>query len=223
MTDCHGLPLIISAPSGAGKSSLLAALLARFNLDGRLRMSVSHTTRAPREGETDHVSYHFVDRGQFEELISRGAFYEYARVFGNYYGTSREVVEQWLSEGHDVLLDIDWQGARRIREQTPGTVSIFILPPSLDILRERLEKRGLDTPEVIASRMSRARDEISHYTEYDYLLFNDVFEQALAELHAIIVACRMQCRRQAAAHEARIAGMLAGMPPAAGTDGMPPP
>lgn len=214
MSGCRGLPLIVSAPSGAGKSSLLGALLARFNLDGRLRLSVSHTTREPREGEVDHVSYHFVDRTRFEELIARGAFYEYAEVFGNYYGTSRETVEQWLDEGHDVLLDIDWQGARRIRELTPGAVSIFIMPPSLEVLQERLEKRGLDSQEVIAGRMNRAQGEISHYTEYDYLLFNDCFEQALSELHAVIVACRMQCRRQSDRHAPWISAMLGGAAPA---------
>lgn len=190
MATAKGSLFIISAPSGAGKSSLIKALLERFNISDRMRLSVSHTTRAPRESEVNHVSYHFVTHEEFEELIARDAFYEYAKVFENYYGTSREVVEQWLGEGKDVLLDIDWQGARKIRERTPGAVSIFIVPPSLEQLRQRLVGRAQDSEEVIASRMEKAQREISHYGEYDYMIYNDSFEQALLELRSIIIAHR---------------------------------
>ena len=144
-----GTLFIVSAPSGAGKSSLIDALLKRFNLDDKLRLSVSHTTRAPRPGEIDHVSYHFITNEEFEKLIERNAFYEYAHVFDHYYGTSREIVEQWLNEGKDVLLDIDWQGARQIRQQTPDAKGIFIVPPSLEELNRRLVTRATDAPEVI--------------------------------------------------------------------------
>ena len=187
-----GTLFIVSAPSGAGKSSLIDALLKRFNLDDSLRLSISHTTRAMRPGETDHVSYHFVDKAEFEKLIERNAFYEYAKVFDNYYGTSREIVEQWLNEGKDVLLDIDWQGARQIREQTPGTKGIFIIPPSLEELNRRLVSRGTDSKEVIEGRMNKAMNEISHYNEYDYVIVNDDLERAYEDLTAIVRAalCR---------------------------------
>lgn len=185
-----GTLFIVSAPSGAGKSSLINALLTRFNLDDKLRLSVSHTTRAPRPGEEDHVSYHFVTTQEFEALIARNAFYEYAKVFDNYYGTSREIVEQWLEEGKDVFLDIDWQGARQIREQTPGAKGIFIIPPSLEELESRLRKRGTDAEEVIVKRMNKAISEISHYNEYDYVIINDDFEQSVLNLRSIILANR---------------------------------
>ncbi len=186
----QGTLYTVSAPSGAGKSSLIAALLDRFNCDDRLRLSVSHTTRAPRPGETDHVSYHFVSEEEFQALVDRGAFYEYAKVFDHHYGTSREIVEQWLAEGKDVLLDIDWQGARIIREQTPAAKGIFILPPSLKELRNRLEKRGQDSEEVISSRMDKAKNEISHCHEYDYVIINDDFETGLLTLRSVILAGR---------------------------------
>ena len=185
-----GTLFIVSAPSGAGKSSLINALLTRFNLDDKLRLSVSHTTRAPRPGEEDHVSYHFVTTQEFEALIARNAFYEYAKVFDNYYGTSREIVEQWLEEGKDVFLDIDWQGARQIREQTPGAKGIFIIPPSLEELNRRLVTRATDSKEVIEKRMSKAVNEISHYNEYDYVLVNDDFEETLLNLRSIVLANR---------------------------------
>ena len=185
-----GTLFIVSAPSGAGKSSLIDALLKRFNLDDKLRLSVSHTTRAPRPGEIDHVSYHFITNEEFEKLIERNAFYEYAHVFDHYYGTSREIVEQWLNEGKDVLLDIDWQGARQIRQQTPDAKGIFIVPPSLEELNRRLVTRATDAPEVIEKRMSKAISEISHYNEYDYVIVNDDFDESLLNMRSIILSNR---------------------------------
>lgn len=191
-----GTLFIVSAPSGAGKSSLIDALLKRFNLDDKLRLSVSHTTRAPRPGEIDHVSYHFITNEEFEKLIERNAFYEYAHVFDNYYGTSREIVEQWLNEGKDVLLDIDWQGARQIRRQTPDAKGIFIVPPSLEELNRRLVTRATDAPEVIEKRMSKAISEISHYNEYDYVIVNDDFDESLLNMRSIILSNRQKMDKQ---------------------------
>lgn len=191
-----GTLFIVSAPSGAGKSSLIDALLKRFNVDDKLRLSVSHTTRAPRPGEVDHVSYHFITNEEFENLIERNAFYEYAHVFDHYYGTSREIVEQWLNEGKDVLLDIDWQGARQIREQTPDAKGIFIVPPSLEELNRRLVTRATDAPEVIEKRMSKALSEISHYNEYDYVIVNDDFDERLLNMRSIILSNRQKTDKQ---------------------------
>lgn len=191
-----GTLFIVSAPSGAGKSSLIDALLKRFNLDDKLRLSVSHTTRAPRPGEIDHVSYHFITNEEFEKLIERNAFYEYAHVFDHYYGTSREIVEQWLNEGKDVLLDIDWQGARQIRQQTPDAKGILIVPPSLEELNRRLVTRATDAPEVIEKRMSKAISEISHYNEYDYVIVNDDFDESLLNMRSIILSNRQKMYKQ---------------------------
>ena len=191
-----GTLFIVSAPSGAGKSSLIDALLKRFNLDDKLRLSVSHTTRAPRPGEIDHVSYHFITNEEFEKLIDRNAFYEYAHVFDHYYGTSREIVEPWLNEGKDVLLDIDWQGARQIRRQTPDAKGIFIVPPSLEELNRRLVTRATDAPEVIEKRMSKAISEISHYNEYDYVIVNDDFDESLLNMRSIILSNRQKMDKQ---------------------------
>src|SRR5574344_2537781 len=191
-----GTLFIVSAPSGAGKSSLIDALLTRFNLDDKLRLSVSHTTRAPRLGETDHVSYHFITNEEFEALIARDASYEYAHVFDHYYGTSKEIVESWLNEGKDVLLDIDWQGARQIRKQTPDAKGIFIVSPSLEELNRRLVGRATDSEEVIKSRMSKAVNEISHFDEYDFVLVNDDFEETLLNLRSIILSNRVTLEKQ---------------------------
>ena len=192
-----GTLFIVSAPSGAGKSSLIKALLERFNADNRLKLSVSHTTRPMRPGEVDHVDYHFVSVDEFEKLIARNAFYEYAHVFGDkYYGTSRELVEQWMDQGHDVLLDIDWQGAQQIRKQTPSARSIFILPPSLTELRSRLVNRAQDSEEVINGRMQKAIAEISHYNEYDYVLVNDNFDETLLKIRSIIIECHCELNNQ---------------------------
>ncbi len=186
----QGTLYIVSAPSGAGKSSLINALLNKFNLDDSLRLSISHTTRDPRPGEVDHESYHFVSTEEFEKLIERNAFFEYARVFSNYYGTSREIVMDWINQGKDVLFDINWQGARIIKEQVPEAVKIFILPPSLNTLRQRLIKRGQDDIDVINKRMAEAMSEISHYDEYDYVIVNDDFDESLITLRSIILSHR---------------------------------
>lgn len=181
---------IVSAPSGAGKSSLISALLRKFNFDDSLRLSISHTTREPRPQEENHVDYHFVSIEDFQELIKRNAFFEYAKVFDNYYGTSKEIVIDWLNQGKDVLFDIDWQGARLIKEQMPEAVKIFILPPSIDELHSRLIKRGQDDIEVIRKRMAQAMTEISHYDEYDYVIINDNFDDSLINLRSIILSHR---------------------------------
>ena len=189
-----GTLFIVSAPSGAGKSSLITALLKKFNLDDSLRLSISHTTRAPRPGEVDHESYHFVSVEEFESLIERDAFFEHAKVFDNYYGTSKEIVLDWINQGKDVLFDIDWQGARLIKEQVPKAIKIFILPPSLDALRQRLIKRGQDEMDVINKRMAQAMSEISHYDEYDYVIINDDFDESLITLRSIILSKRAELK-----------------------------
>ncbi|MEE6075662.1 guanylate kinase [Avibacterium paragallinarum] len=189
---------IISAPSGAGKSSLIAALLAKDN--GReMMVSVSHTTRAPRPGEVDGVHYHFVSTEEFERLIEQDLFLEYAKVFGgHYYGTSLPTIEKSLAQGIDVFLDIDWQGAQQIRAKLPQVKSIFILPPSVEELERRLIGRGQDSAEVIADRMAKATSEMSHYDEYDYVIINDNFEQAVADLQHILRAeCLTKSYQQA--------------------------
>lgn len=189
-----GTLFIVSAPSGAGKSSLITALLKKFNLDDSLRLSISHTTRDPRPGEVDHESYHFVSVEEFESLIERDAFFEHAKVFDNYYGTSKEIVLDWINQGKDVLFDIDWQGARLIKEQVPEAIKIFILPPSLDALRQRLIKRGQDEMDVINKRMAQAMSEISHYDEYDYVIINDDFDESLITLRSIILSKRAELK-----------------------------
>jgi guanylate kinase len=174
---------VVAAPSGGGKTSLISALL---EMDDRIRLSVSHTTRPPRPGESDGVHYHFTDEPTFLELIRENAFLEHARVFDNRYGTDREAVQQQLARGLDVILDIDWQGARQIRDTFPSCRSIFIIPPSLGALRQRLVARGQDSEEVIRRRMHDAQAEISHWDEFDFLVINDDFDLALADLHSII-------------------------------------
>ena len=182
---------ILSAPSGAGKSSLISALLQQDE-HKRMMVSVSHTTRQPRQGEVEGVHYYFVSVEEFERLIDEGIFLEYAKVFGgNYYGTSLPAIEANLAQGIDVFLDIDWQGAQQIRQKVPSVKSIFILPPSLPELERRLVGRGQDSKEVIAERMSKAISEISHYDEYDYVIVNDNFEQALADFQSILQAERL--------------------------------
>src|SRR5579884_3074698 len=165
-----GTLYIISAPSGGGKTSLVKALTASMP---NIIVSVSHTTRPKRPGEEDGVNYHFVDQAQFKKLLAEDLFLEHATVFGNYYGTSRRWVEEKLQAGIDVVLEIDWQGAQQVRKLMPKTVSIFILPPSREVLLERLQARDQDNKAVIAKRMAAASNEISHYHEYDYLVIND--------------------------------------------------
>jgi guanylate kinase len=189
-----GTLYILSAPSGAGKSSLLRALLDAMG--GTVAVSVSHTTRKPRPGEINGRDYHFVDLATFQAMVDEGAFLEHARVFDNHYGTSRQVVEQQLSAGQDVVLEIDWQGARLVRKLMPESTGIFILPPSRETLRERLQGRGQDDPAVIERRMCDAISEMSHYHEYDYLVINDVFERALEDLSAILRSSRLRLAPQ---------------------------
>jgi len=174
---------VVAAPSGGGKTSLINALL---KMDDRIKLSVSHTTRPPRPGEENGVHYHFVDESGFVSLIRENAFLEHARVFDNRYGTGRQAVKQQLAAGFDVILDIDWQGARQIRETFPSCCSVFIIPPSLAVLRQRLEKRGQDSEAVIRRRMRDAQAEISHWNEFDFLVINDDFDLALQDLRSII-------------------------------------
>jgi guanylate kinase len=174
---------VVAAPSGGGKTSLIKALLER---DDNICLSVSHTTRAARQGEIAGQHYHFEDEQTFLELIAQNAFLEHARVFDQRYGTGREAVESKLATGYNVILDIDWQGARQIRASFPGCCSIFILPPSLQILRKRLARRGQDSEETIKRRMKDARAEISHCDEFDFMIVNDDFDLALVDLQSII-------------------------------------
>ena len=179
----HGRLFVIAAPSGAGKTSLVKALLAS---EPRLRLSVSHTTRKRRPTEEDGREYHFVPVPQFERLVARGEFLEHARVFDNFYGTARGFVEEQLRQGHDVILEIDWQGVQQVRRAMPHCVSIFILPPSRRALAERLARRATDSPEIIARRLRDAAADMSHYREFDYVIVNDDFARAVSDLRRIL-------------------------------------
>ncbi|MGQ9426873.1 guanylate kinase [Gilvimarinus sp. F26214L] len=201
----QGTLFTISAPSGAGKTSLVKALVDSTR---GLRVSVSHTTRAIRPGEVDGVNYHFVTRQAFEDMLLNNAFLEHADVFGNLYGTSQGWVEQTLAEGSDVILEIDWQGAAQIRRLMPETVSIFILPPSRETLRGRLTGRGQDDASVIERRLAEAREEMSHYAECQYLVINDVFEEALADLQSIVRSVRLRLSSQSQRQEQLIRDLL---------------
>ena len=199
--NATGTLYTVSAPSGAGKTSLVNALLER---SPSLQVSVSHTTRAQRPGEEDGVNYHFVDEAQFLGMLEEAAFLEHARVFGNLYGTSQAWVEAQLAAGTDVILEIDWQGAAQVKRLLPATCGIFILPPSREALQQRLTGRGQDGPAVIASRLAEAVEEMSHYVQSDYLVVNTDFEQALLELEAIVVCQRLQTLRR----QGELAGLL---------------
>ena len=204
--SCPGNLFVISAPSGAGKTSLVNALLQRVS---GVKVSVSHTTRAQRPGEVDGVNYHFVAREEFQQLADAGDFLESAEVFGNCYGTSQRWVEQTLATGLDVVLEIDWQGAQQVRHLLPSAISISILPPSRAALEHRLTGRGQDGPEVIARRMAEAVSEMSHYGEADFLVVNDDFEAALDELCAIVTASRLRLVAQQVRHAELLANLLA--------------
>lgn len=206
MQELAGNLFIISAPSGAGKSSLIQALLQRHQ---DMQVSVSHTTRAPRPGEQDGVHYHFVSVDTFKALIEKDEFFEWAEVFGNYYGTSKSAIRELLRQGIDVFLDIDWQGARQIKVLEPSAKGIFILPPSLTELEQRLNKRGQDCSDVIAKRMAQAHSEMSHANEYEYLIINDNFDNALLELERIVLAQRNGYFSQAARQHVLLSQLLA--------------
>lgn len=197
---------IVSAPSGAGKTSLVKALL---EAEPRVRVSVSHTTRAMRPGEVDGVNYHFVSREQFTAMLEQDAFLEHAQVFDNFYGTSQHWVEQTLAEGYDLILEIDWQGAQQVRRLLPQALSIFILPPTQEALRHRLTNRGQDSGEIIERRMRDAVSEMSHYVEFDYLLINDDFGHALEDLKAIFRANQLRQGPQQMRHGGLLGELLA--------------
>ena len=206
MTATPGTLYIVSAPSGAGKTSLVKALI---DAEPNVRVSVSHTTRGMRPGEVDSVNYHFVSREKFVQMLEHGDFLEHAEVFGNLYGTSQSTVLQTLAEGHDLILEIDWQGAQQVRHLMPQAKSIFILPPSQEALRQRLNNRGQDSDEIIDRRMREAVSEMSHYVEYDYLVINDDFATALDDLRAIFRANQLRHGAQQVRHGALLARLLA--------------
>lgn len=184
---------IISAPSGAGKTSLVQRLLV---INSGIRLSISYTTRLPRPGEVNGREYHFVSRDEFVQMSERGDFLESAEVYGNLYGTSESWINSQLHEGSDILLEIDWQGAAQVRRLFPEAISIFILPPSIEALHTRLSGRRQDSEEVIAKRMAAAREDISHVSEFDYVIINDKLDEALRQLDAVVIAARQQRKRQ---------------------------
>jgi guanylate kinase len=189
---------VISAPSGAGKTSLVQALL---NINPQIDVSVSYTTRAPRPGEHDGKDYHFVSLESFLAMAKRGEFLESAEVYGNLYGTSQTWINQENSRGRDILLEIDWQGAAQIRGLFPECISLFILPPSLKALEERLKKRGKDNEEVIARRMAAVRQDVAHVAEFDYVIINDNLNEALRELNAVVLSAKLRCAKQLTRHQ----------------------
>ncbi|MDZ7924864.1 MAG: guanylate kinase [Marinagarivorans sp.] len=195
----------VSAPSGAGKTSLVKAVIESTR---DICVSVSHTTRKMRPGETNGVNYHFVDQAQFMAMLEETAFIEHAQVFDNYYGSSRQWVEATLNTGVDVILEIDWQGAEQVRHQIPDTISLFILPPSQDTLRDRLTNRGQDDQSIIERRMRDARKELEHYIESDYLIVNDNFDIAISEFKAIITAQRLTQQKQQQRHQSLLTSLL---------------
>jgi guanylate kinase len=202
----HGRLFVIAAPSGAGKTSLVKALLSS---DPSLRLSISHTTRKRRPTEAEGREYHFVSVPEFEQLVARGEFLEHARVFDNYYGTSRGFVEEQLRQGNDVLLEIDWQGAQQVRRAMPQCVTIFILPPSRAALAERLARRATDSPDIIARRLADAAADMSHYREFDYVIVNDNFERALEDLKRIVAGKGDDLRGSRPKLAALVKGLLA--------------
>ena len=201
----RGTLYIVAAPSGAGKSSIVNATLAR---DPHISLSISFTSRAMRPGEVNGKHYHFVPAAEFEQMIAAGDFFEHALVHGDWKGTARQSVEPQLAAGKDVLLEIDWQGARQVRDKVPEAVSVFILPPSREALDQRMRKRGQDSEAVMAQRLAAAQEEMSHYDEFDYVVVNEDFDTAVAEMCAIFRASRLRRERQAERHAALIARLL---------------
>jgi len=193
----QGTLFTVSAPSGAGKTSLLKALAEQLS---GIQVSISHTTRPKRPGEQDGINYHFVDTDTFIAMVNRGEFLEHAQVFGNYYGTSSTWVKETLATGLDVILEIDWQGAAQVHRLVPASIGIFILPPSQKTLHQRLNHRGQDEDAVIARRLAEAREEMSHYVEADYIIVNDNFDVALDELRAVVLSQRLSLEKQKQRH-----------------------
>ncbi len=202
----RGTLFIVAAPSGAGKSSLVNACLSR---DPHICLSISFTSRAPRPGERHAEHYHFIDADAFKQMVAAGDFFEHALVHGDWKGTARQSVEPQLAAGKDVLLEIDWQGARQVRVQVPEAVSVFILPPSTAALEQRMRNRGQDSEETIARRLAAAREELSHHGEFDYLVVNEDFDTAVRELCAIFAASRLRREPQQQRHAALLEALLA--------------
>ena len=195
----QGNIFVVTAPSGAGKTTLVAALLAA---DHQIKLSVSYTTRAPREGEIDGINYHFVSREAFIAMLQRSEFLESAEVYGNFYGTSQLWIQQQLDAGNDILLEIDWQGAQLVRKLFPQAIGVFILPPSLQALEQRLRGRGTDSEESISKRMASAREEITHVDEFDFVIVNEVMDEAIKDLISLVRAPRLGIARQSAKYAA---------------------
>ena len=202
----RGTLYIVAAPSGAGKSSIVNAVLAR---DPQIALSISFTSRQPRPGERHAQHYNFVTADEFKAMIRAGDFFEYAQVHGDWKGTARQSVEPQLAAGKDVLLEIDWQGARQVRDKVPDAVAVFILPPSRQALEQRMRNRGQDSEAVIQQRLAAAREEMSHFDEFDYVIVNEVFEAAVDDMCAIFTASRLRREPQVARHEALISALLA--------------
>jgi guanylate kinase len=195
----RGVMFVLSSPSGAGKTTLSRGLV---EADANISMSISVTTRRPRRGEVDGQDYHFVSTPEFDRMVAGGELLEHAKVFDNYYGTPRRPVEEALARGRDVLFDIDWQGTQQLESSAPNDlVSVFILPPSMQALERRLEARAQDTPDVVAKRMARAADEMSHWAEYDYVLINLDIDRSLSQVRAILEAERLRRQRQVGLNE----------------------
>ena len=200
-----GLLFVVSAASGTGKTSLVKALLDRVT---NLHVSVSHTTRGQRPRELDGVHYHFTEKDSFLALVEQGGFIEYAEVFGNYYGTAQATVKEQLAKGHDVLLEIDWQGAQQVRKLFPDSKQIFILPPSQFDLRQRLSNRGTDSVDVIERRLGCAVEDMQQYVNFDYVIINDDFNKALHDLESVIIANRLVITQQASRHQKMISELI---------------
>ena len=201
----RGTLYIVAAPSGAGKSSIVNAVLAR---DANISLSISFTSRQPRPGERHAEHYHFIGADEFKAMVAEGDFFEHALVHGDWKGTARQSVDPQLSAGRDVLLEIDWQGARQVRSKIPDAVSVFILPPSRAALEERMRKRGQDSEAVIQQRLAAAREEMSHYGEFDYVIVNEDFETAVGEMCSIFTASRLRKDAQVARHARLITSLL---------------
>ena len=202
----HGNIFVVAAPSGAGKTSLVNALIEKMP---NTHLSVSHTTRAPRPGEVDGVHYHFTERRDFDQMVSDKQFLEHADVFGNCYGTSRHAVQQQIESGRDVILEIDWQGARLVKASMPAAIGVFVLPPSRETLQQRLLSRGQDSTDTIDSRMAQSCSEISHFDEFDFIVVNDRFKNALKDLMCIVRSARLKRESQSERLQTLIKSLLA--------------